>query len=232
MLSGERKYRKFSYRDSNFRIHSDHFDLLTEEIIRQRDLLEEYIVLHPEFRSSLVPIGLLKGAPAIAECMAAAASQTGVGPMAAVAGAIAQRACEVAIEAGDNDCIVENGGDIYAASCKPLQIALYAGANSKFNELALSFSATDLPLAICSSSSKMGRSLSFGACDLATVLAKDAALADAAATLCSNLVRSAEDLPIVSEKIVQIPGIIGVLAVFKDKIALAGKLPKLVKIRD
>jgi len=224
-----RHYQAYSYRDSNFRICSPCFALITEEIRRQRELLESYLLIQPLFRSSLVPIGLLEGAPAIAERMAAAASQVGVGPMAAVAGAIAQTAVEAALQSGAEESIVENGGDLYIASQRPLQIGIFAGANSPFNALAFAIEPEMLPLSLCSSSSKMGHSVSFGRCDLATVAARDAALADAAATLACNLVKSAKDLQGTLNRIMDIPGIFGLLVICGEEIGLAGELPPLVR---
>ncbi len=224
-----RKYQSFAYRDSNFRLCSSRNDLITAEIIRQRELLEEYILRQPLFRTSLLPIGLLPGAPAIAERMAAAAAQVGVGPLAAVAGAIAQMAAEAALAAGAREAIVENGGDMYIASAQPLRVGIFAGPASPFNSLAFALSPEQMPLSLCSSSSLMGHSSSFGHCQLATVLAKDAALADAAATLAGNCVKKAADIDPALEKLLAIPGILGALIVCEDKIGLGGALPPLCR---
>ena len=69
-----------------------------------------------------------------------------------------------------------------------------------------------MPLAICSSSGTMGHSLSLGRCDLATVFARDASLADAAATLAGNLVSREEDLEPAVNRVLAIEGIQGCLA--------------------
>ncbi|MFA6929538.1 MAG: UPF0280 family protein [Lentisphaeria bacterium] len=225
----ERHYQSYTYRDSNFRICSPCFPLIAEEIRRQRDLLESYLLVQPLFRISFVPIGLLPGAPPIAERMAAAAAQVGVGPMAAVAGAIAQAAAEVALSNGALESIVENGGDLYLASDRPVQVGIFAGKNSPFNALAFVLKPDMLPLALCSSSSKMGHSISLGHCDLATVAAQNAALADAAATLACNLVHSTADLQPTLQRIMEITGISAVLLICGGEIGLAGDLPPLVK---
>ncbi len=224
-----RQYQSFSYRGSNFRLCSSRPELITAEIIRQRELLEDYILLQPQFKTTLEPIGLLPGAPPIAERMAAAASQTGVGPLAAVAGAIAQFAGEAALSGGADEVIVDNGGDLYVASPKPLRIGLYAGPNSVFNRLAFALSPEQLPLALCSSSSLFGHSRSFGRCQLATILARDAALADAAATLAGNLVSQAADIDQALERLLRIPGLQGALIICENKIGLGGDLPQLCK---
>jgi ApbE superfamily uncharacterized protein (UPF0280 family) len=61
-----------------------------QELIRIRADLESYILLQPSLRHSLEPIQLLPSAPPLIRLMADAARQAGVGPMAAVAGAVAQ----------------------------------------------------------------------------------------------------------------------------------------------
>lgn len=149
--------------------------------------------------------------------------------MAAVAGAIAQAAVEAAMAGGVKEAIVENGGDLYIASDCPVQVGIFAGKNSPFNSLAFALDPGMLPLSLCSSSSKMGHSVSLGHCDLATVAARDAALADAAATLACNRIKSPADLQLVLDRIMEIPGVSGVLAVCGEEIGLAGEMPPLVR---
>lgn len=225
-------YRTFHYKDSNFRIRSERFAAATAEIRHQRGLLEAYLERQPEFRTSLVPLGLLPEAPGIARRMAQAASRTGIGPMAAVAGTIAQLAAEAALAAGATEAIVENGGDIYLAADREVTVGLYAGTSPVGSSLAFAVPPDRLPLAICSSSSRMGHSLSLGDCDLATVVAADASLADAAATLAANLVRVPADIDAALERVMAIPGIAGVLLVKNERVGLAGNLPPLVRNTD
>ena len=105
-----------------------------KELARLRVELEDYIHCHPEFRTSLVPLDLLPGAPAIARIMEQAARLSGVGPMAAVAGAIAQ---EVGRKLKDSahEAIVENGGDIFMHVCRNRTIAVFAGKDRKSTRL-------------------------------------------------------------------------------------------------
>jgi ApbE superfamily uncharacterized protein (UPF0280 family) len=227
-----RHYHSYSYRGANFRIASTHPQVILEEIRRQRGTLESYIRRQPEFASSLEPLELLPGAPETARRMQAAAVATGVGPMAAVAGTMAHLAVEAALTAGAEEAIVENGGDIYLYSTDTVVVALYAGDNPLSGKLALKIQPQKMPLAICSSSSLMGHSLSFGACDLATVVAPGGALADAAATLACNLVKSSRDVPDVLERIRSLPGIQGVLIIKEDRVGVAGDLPELIRHDD
>lgn len=230
-MNQKRTYRTFTHREAVFRICCNRFDAVTEEIVHQRRILDNYIDCHPAFRDSFEPLELLDGAPEVAQRMARAARLVGVGPMAAVAGAMAQCAAEAALKAGVGEVIVENGGDIYLCAAEPVIIALNAGTAKLSNRLAFSLQAHDTPISICSSSGQMGHSKSLGKCDLATVVSKDAALADAAATQAANLVMAEEDVNPTLERLIAIEGIDGVVIVKNDQVGLAGKLPPLIKIQ-
>lgn len=230
-VNRERTYRTFTHREAVFRICCEAVEAVESEIVRQRRLLEDYIARHPEFGTSLAPLDVLGDAPEVAQRMARAARRVGVGPMAAVAGAMAQCAAEAALQAGARDVIVENGGDIYVQVTDPVTIGLHTGTSKIGDRLAFSLSARETPLSICSSSGKMGHSMSLGQCDLATVVARDAALADAAATEAANLVKVVDDVNPALERIAGIEGIDGVLIVKGDRVGLAGRLPSLAGAR-
>ncbi|UCC97087.1 MAG: UPF0280 family protein [Phycisphaerales bacterium] len=227
----KRSYRTFIHKGASYRICCDAFDAVTAEIVHRRRMLEDYIALHPEFGRSFEPMNLLDNAPPIAQHMAHAARLVGVGPMAAVAGAMAQCAAEAGLEAGAKEVIVDNGGDIYLNTTKSVIIGLNSGGAGLADRLAFSLGPDDTPLAICSSSGRMGHSTSLGQCDLATVVSKDAALADAAATRAANLVKTASDVDAALEQIAAIEGIDGVMIVKDARVGLAGQLPPLVKIQ-
>lgn len=228
----KRIYKTFTYKEAVFRICCDAFEAVTAEIVRQRQVLEDYIAAHPEFGTAFKPISLLPHAPPSAQQMAHAADCVGTGPMAAVAGTMAQLAAQAGIDAGADEVIVENGGDIYLQTKEPVVIGLYPGAGELAGKLGFSLKAEDTPTSICSSSGKMGHSTSLGQCDLATVVSKDAALADAAATQAANLVRSVNDVESALNRIAAIKGVDGVLIVKDEHLGMAGKLPPLVKIHD
>ncbi|MFW6170978.1 MAG: UPF0280 family protein, partial [Planctomycetota bacterium] len=171
-------------------------------------------------------------APETARRMAAAAARVGVGPMAAVAGVMAALAARAAMAAGASEAIVENGGDLVLITRAPIVVGLYTGAGPLAGKLALAIEPRPEGLAICSSSGRMGHSLSLGACDLATVVAPDAALADAAATQAANRVTAADDIDAALERILAIAGIDGVLLVAGDRVGLAGRPGRLVAHRD
>ena len=227
-----REYRSFTWKDTNLRVACSDFDTVTREVVRQRQLLEDYISRHPEFQDSLVPVDLLPDAPHVACLMAVASRKTGLGPMASVAGTLAQLGAEKAIDEDCREAIVENGGDMFLITDTPVTVGVYAGKNRIGTNLAFQISPDDSPVAICSSSSKMGHSLSLGDCELATVLSEDAALADSAATLTCNRIREEDDVEAVLNEVGAIPGILGILAVKESKIGLWGKLPQLIRNQD
>ncbi len=231
-MNQQRTYREFIHKEAIFRICCEVFEAVTAEIVRQRKILEDYIARHPEFETAFEPVALLADAPPSAQQMACAADRVGTGPMAAVAGTMAQLAAQAGIEAGADEMIVENGGDIYLQTKSAATIGLYSGASELADRLAFSLKVEDTPISICSSSSKMGHSTSLGQCDLATVVSKDAALADAAATQAANLVQTMEDVEPTLNRIAAIDGVDGVLIVKDKHIGMAGKLPPLVKIRN
>jgi ApbE superfamily uncharacterized protein (UPF0280 family) len=230
-MNRKRVYRTFVHKEAVLRICCEPFEAVTQEIIRQRAILEAYIRRHPHFHHSLEPVAVKADAPEVVRRMARAASTVGVGPMAAVAGAMAQLAVEAALKAGAEEAIVDNGGDIFLRTIDPVIIRLYPGESEQIGRLAFSLQACDTPLSICSSSGIMGHSLSLGECDLATVVARDAALADAAATLAANLVKIVSDVEPALNRIVSIEGVSGVMIVKDGHTGLAGKLPSLVKMR-
>lgn len=230
-MNQPRIYRSFTHREAVFNICCEAFDAVTKEILRQRRILEDYIARHPAFQRSLEPIPLRADAPEVARRMDRAARLVGVGPMAAVAGSMAQLAAEAGLKAGSPEAIVENGGDIYIQATEPVIIALHTGTAELADRLAFSIEPGDTPISICSSSGKMGHSMSLGDCDLATVVARDAALADAAATQGANLVRGENDIDRVLERLLSIDGLDGVILVKGGRVGLGGRLPELVNAR-
>jgi ApbE superfamily uncharacterized protein (UPF0280 family) len=149
--------------------------------------------------------------------------------MAAVAGAVAEMCVEAALAAGAREAIVENGGDIFLAATEPVVVGLHAGEHPLSGRLALRIPAERLPLSVCSSSSRFGHSMSFGDCDLATIVARDGALADAAATMAANSVRREADVEPSLQKVMEIPGIQAVLLIKGDRVGVAGDLPELTR---
>ena len=228
-----RSFTEFRHREAAFLVSSPAFTIVREEVRRCRRLLGDYIRTLPRFLEALEPLPDLPGdPPEIAVRMHAASLATGVGPMAAVAGATAQMAVEAALAAGLPEALVNNGGDVYLALAEEALVGLYGGEQILQGAAAFRIPAGETPLALCSSSSRMGHSRSLGRCDLATVCAVDGALADAAATLAGNLAVDSGRLAEAAERTAAVEGVRGVLIVMEGKVALAGSMPELVPARD
>ena len=226
------KFREFSYKSASYRILAQGYEKTAEAIRQLRGELEAYLPLNPPFLDSLVPVDPVEPMPEIARRMQEASLKTGLGPMAAVAGTIAQMACERCRAGGFSEGAVENGGDLYLDVKKGITLGIYAGSDLFGGRLAFRIPGEMMPLAVCSSSGTMGHSLSLGRCDLATVFSKDASLADSAATLAGNFVSREDDLEPAVKRILAIDGIQGVFLVKGDKIGLGGKLPELVAVKE
>ena len=181
-------------------------------VIKYRDMLERYIEQHPPFLTSLEPIAVDGDIPAIVSEMAEAARKAGVGPMAAVAGAIAEFVGNELLPFSP-EIIIENGGDIYLKSLKERRIGIYAGKSPLSGKIALEISAEETPMGVCTSSGTVGHSLSFGKADAAVVLSKSATLADAAATAIGNIIVQPADIPRGIELAQSIDGVTGVIII-------------------
>jgi ApbE superfamily uncharacterized protein (UPF0280 family) len=192
-------------------------------VLKYRDALERYIERHPSFLTSLEPIAVEDDAPRIVSEMAEAATKAGVGPMAAVAGAIAEFVGSQLL-AFSPEIIIENGGDIYLRSQKERLIGIYAGKSPLTGKIALEINGQDTPMGICTSSGTVGHSLSFGKADAAIVLSPSATLADAAATAIGNLIIQPSDIPAGIELAQSINGLKGVVIIKDDKMGLWGEV--------
>jgi len=198
-------------------------------LLKHRASLEEYIERQPAFLTSLEPLAVGPDAPLIVKTMAEAAAKAGVGPMAAVAGAIAEHVGKELLPFS-REVIVENGGDIFLKTQKARSIGIYAGESSPFTgRLALRVEPKETPLGICTSAGTVGHSLSFGKCDAAILLSPSAALADAAATAVGNLIQSAGDIPCGIDFAKGVAGIKGVIIIKDERIGVWGDI-RLVEI--
>jgi len=190
---------------------------------RCRAALEKYIQTHPGFVTSLEPIPVDEDAPHIVMEMARAARQAGVGPMAAVAGAVAEAVGRELLLFAD-EVIVENGGDIFMKSLKERLVGVYAGESSLSGGITFAIQPWDTPLGICTSSGSVGHSLSLGRADAVVVTSESTALADAAATAIANMVKSKEDIPAALEFAQGIERLAGVAIIKDDSMGLRGQL--------
>jgi len=195
-----------------------------QAIINYRRDIENYIKRDSRFFSSLEPIDVAGNSPAIVKAMAEAAKKAGVGPMAAVAGAVAEFVGTELLKYS-KQVIIENGGDIFMHSLTPRIVGVYAGEDSPFKgKLAVRIDSPGKNIGVCTSSGTVSHSLSFGKADAALLISSDAALADAAATTVGNIVKNKSDIEKGIDVARSIPGIEGVLIVIGDKMGSWGKI--------
>lgn len=192
-------------------------------ILRHRGYLEAYITQHPDFVAAMAPWTADGPMPRIVRDMIRAGRQAGVGPMAAVAGAMSQRVGGDLL-AHTGQVIVENGGDVFINTHQPVTVGVFAGKSPLSMQLGLKISAARMPLAVCTSSGTVGHSVSFGRADAVCVVAGDCALADAAATAIGNHVRSPGDIQRGVAFGKTIPGVAGVLVVVGAHMGAWGEL--------
>jgi len=202
--------------------------LARDVVIRHRHQLEAYIVRHPEFLTSLVPVELRLGAPEVVLRMARAALPANVGPMAAVAGTFSELVGE-ALLAESSQVIVENGGDIYINSSSERVVALYAGDSPLSGKVGINIKPGDTPLGVCTSSGRVGHSLSLGKAHAACIISKSTPLADAAATTVGNVVQGPGDVERGIECARSIEGVLGAVVIAGDRLAAWGQV-ELVKL--
>ncbi|MEM2280536.1 MAG: UPF0280 family protein [Candidatus Bathyarchaeia archaeon] len=225
--------KSFSIKETRCTIITDRREAVQaaeETIVYHRKQLESYVKMHADFLYSIKPLEIADG-PEIVRLMASASAKADVGPMASVAGAIADLAVEAMLACGAKTAIVENGGEISAMSESPVDVALFAGKSPLSGKLG--FRIDKFPAGVATSSGVYGHALSFGEAEAVTVFAKSACLADAAATAICNVVRGENPDQAVKrsvEKAWTIDGVEGVLIIYKGKVALAGEIPKLIDL--
>ncbi len=158
-----------------------------------RAVIEGYIHERPEFETSLKPLESDAQAHEVIRGMLEAGIACGVGPMAAVAGAVAEYVAGFLLTFSP-EIIVENGGDLFIKTERELTIGIFAGPSSLSEKIGLKITAQDSPLSLCTSSGTVGPSISFGRADAVIVRAQSAALADAAATAIGNMITQVSDI--------------------------------------
>ena len=199
-----------------------------ESVLKYRHQLETYIAVNPVFQQSLVPLAEDPYAPEIIKQMIRTSQRAGVGPMATVAGAMADLVSKDLLKLS-KEVIVENGGDIYLAISKERTIGIYAGESPLSLKIGIVISPDEAPLGVCTSSGTVGPSLSFGKANAVCILSKSAAFADAAATAVGNVVKEKEDISLGLRRAREIDGVWGTLIIIQEKMGVWGKI-KLTRI--
>jgi len=232
----ERTYRNLVRTDDlvNFEVIVKETDLLVraerdlsgetrESVLKYRYQLEAYIAARPEFATSLVPVGDDPYAPAMVREMIRVSALARVGPMAAVAGAMAEFVSKDLLKVS-KQVIVENGGDIYLATSRERRIGVYAGVSPLSMKLGIIVSPEESPLGVCTSSGTVGPSLSFGRADAVCILSKSASLADAAATAVGNVVREKKDIERGLKIGREVEGVLGSLIILGERMGAWGDI--------
>jgi hypothetical protein len=189
-----------------------------------RGAIKTHIALHPEFLQSMAPLRSPENAHPLIRTMCSASQITGVGPMAGVAGAIAQSVADRFKEESAN-ILVENGGDVFMHSTGDRVAGILADPESRAG-LGVKLAKADFPISLCASSARIGHSLSLGRGDIAVVASHDAALADCAATALCNMLQGPEDLKRTMDKAAswRKNGVLFAFAQCAGKIAVWGEL--------
>jgi hypothetical protein len=193
---------------------------LTAQYRRQ---IEETMREHPCFQTSLEPL-TLKTPYRIVDAMLEKSGLAGVGPMACVAGAIAEFV-GYGLLPYTEDLIIENGGDLFIRSRQERTMLVYAGEDSPFgNDLILKLRAREESYGVCTSSARIGHSLSFGETDATVIVARSAITADAFATAVGNLVKTEEDMGRGLELMESCEELLGALIVMGEKVCVWGEV--------
>ena len=236
MLYEERTYRNLIPKDnlksynvaiaeSDLFISSD-INLAAEakkSLLHHRTLLENYIKKHSQFLTSLLPLPEDNLAPAIVRDMLINSYICGVGPMASVAGAVAQFVGND-LSYLTETLIIENGGDIYLKSKDKLTVSVYAGDSPLSYKVNFKVAPEKTPLGICTSSATVGPSVSFGKADAVCVISKSATLADAAASAIGNKVKTKKDIKKALDFGMKIKGILGKIIILGSEMGAVGEI--------
>ncbi len=201
-----------------------------DSVLRHRGYLEAYIERYPEFAEILIPWRGSGPAAEIVRDMARASAFAGVGPMAAVAGAVAERV-GTDLLAYSSEVVVENGGDVFIKTNRPSTVGIFAGNSPLSLKIGVKVDTGGKPAGVCTSSGTVGHSLSKGKADAVCVISDSCALADAAATAIGNLVASSSDIAKGVEAAKRIEGVRGVVVIVNDKISAWGDV-ELASLRE
>ncbi len=195
-----------------------------ESVLNHRKEIEGYIKKDHSFYTSLEPVKISKDAPLIVKAMADAAKKAGVGPMAAIAGAMAEFVGRDLVAFSD-EIIVENGGDIFIKTKVTRRAGIYAGESSPFTgRIAIEIPPDEKGLGVCTSSGTVSHSLNFGKADAVCIISGNTALADAVATIAGNAVKNKDDIEKGIDIARSIDGVKGALIIIRDKMGSWGEI--------
>jgi len=192
-----------------------------ELILRYRGYIETYIKRHPEFEKTLQPLKISEPVPNIISDMTQASEKAGVGPMASVAGAVAEHV-GIGLLEHTGEVIVENGGDLFIKTDNPVTVGIFAGKSPLSMHIGLKVDPGGKQIAVCTSSGSVGHSFSLGKADAVCVLSESCSLADAAATSIGNHVMEKTDIQKAIDFGKTIEGVKGIAVIADDNIGMWG----------
>ena len=224
-VKNDLRYFNITVRETDIFAYTDSIltSVALDSVHRHRSSIESYILEHREFLNSLTPVAYDRWAPEIVRDMMEASEKAGVGPMASVAGAVAEHVGRDLLHHSRN-AIVENGGDIYLNTINNAVVGLFAGRSPLSGRISIKARKAEMPLGICTSSGTIGHSLSFGRADACCVKSRSATLADAAATAIGNLVRSGKDIQFGLAAGMKIEGVLGIVIIVDDQLGAIGDI--------
>ena len=229
---------------SNIDLEETHIRLTTD--IEGHDLkrfiftvrrdLKNYISRNPEFAVAMEPVKPDENAPLIVQKMIDSSLKADVGPMACVAGTVSGMSLDHLISMDSRYSIVENGGDIALVNDEKVLCGIYSGNEVLGNDIAFEIRPRKGPLGICTSSAKIGHSISFGDAESVTVIAKSSSLADGLATRIANDAVGSDGEDRVSNAAETAEAFReffdGVLIISESHVATAGRLPRIVETNE
>lgn len=236
-----KKYQQRTYRNLVQTKHLQKFEVIVQEtdllvyaredltkitrelIIQHRGVIEAYIQNHPEFLEALSPWQIKSPSPNLIMDMARAGRRAGVGPMAAVAGTLAEYVGKDLLTHSP-EVVVENGGDIFLKTDEPAVIGVFAGKSPLSLQVGLRIDSNQGPKAVCTSSGTIGHSLSIGKADAVCIVSDSCAFADAVATSIGNMVRSKKDIQPAIEAAKNVENIDGIAIIIGEDMGLWGAM--------
>ena len=198
--------------------------------------LENYILKNEYFLVSLDSIKTDDDLPLIVKTMIDSSAIADVGPMACVAGTISELSLDYLIANDSKYSIVENGGDIALINDRDVLCGIYSNNQVLGNNIAFRIKSRKKPLGICTSSGKIGHSISFGVSDSVSVIARFPSIADGLATRIANEVNGETSEDKVANALECGENYKefyeGVLIISDGHVGTIGKLPKIVETNE
>ena len=208
----------FIYADKNLFSEAEKF------IKEVRLIIKEYILNYPVFLHTLKPYKIEnKNCNEVIKSMIKNSKKANVGPMASVAGVVAEYVGKKLLKYS-KEVIVENGGDIFFKVDEPVSIGVYAGKSPLSMKFAIFIEDVTNPFSVCTSSGSFGHSLSFGKADAVCIVSKNSALADAVATSTANLIKSESDIEKATQYAKSIKGVEGAVIIMNEKASFWGNI--------